>query len=180
MLKFTLSLLLTLIIPAIAVAAEEGGVEPHMGWRVINFIIFVGLLYYFLRKPISEFFKSRKESIIQEIEEAKRLQEEAEKLLEETKKKLLKLEEEVKNILETFESMAQNEREQILKEVENAIQRILKSVEEEKASILSKAKMLLLKKMSEEAIENLKSKFKNLTKEEHEKINEKFIRSLQR
>ncbi len=178
MLRLTLSFFLTLFIPLMAYASEEGGIAPHMGWRVINFIIFAGLLYYFLRKPFSEFFKNRKESIIKELEEAKKLQEEAEKLFEETKKKLMNLEKEIKNILETFESMAHNEKEQIIKEIENTIQRILKSVEEEKASILSRAKMLLLKKMSEEAIENLKNKFKNLTKEEHEKINEKFIRSL--
>jgi len=179
MLKFFICLSALILQPFIAFAAEKSGVEPHMAWRVINFVLFVGILYYFLKKPMVSFFKSRRESIINELEEAKRLQEEAEKLLEEAKEKLSKLEEEIKNILETFESMANNERQQILKDMENAIKRILNSVEEEKASIISKAKMSLLRKMSEEAIENLKRKFKNLSPEEHFRINDKFVRSLQ-
>jgi len=178
MFKYIFGLILTFM-PTLAIAAEDGGVEPHMGWRVINFVLFVGILYYFLRKPIAEFFKARKESIKNELEEAEQLKEEAERLFEETKRKLEKLEDEIKSLLETYESMAKNERDQILKEVEKAINRILASIEEEKASILSKARMLLLRKMSKEAIENLKKRFENLTPEEHAKINDKFIRSLQ-
>ena len=90
-----------------------------------------------------------------------------------------KLEIEIKNILDTFDSMAKNEREQILKEVEIAIKRILKSAEEEKAFIISKARMMLLRRISKEAIDNLRKKFENLSIEEHKKINDKFIRSLQ-
>ncbi len=178
MFKYIFGLVLAFM-PTLAFAAEEGGVEPHMGWRVIDFVLFVAILYYFLRKPVAEFFKTRKESIKRELEEAEQLKEEAERLFEETKKKLERLEDEIKNLLETYESMAKNERNQILKEVEKAINRILASIEEEKASILSKAKMLLLKKMSKEAMENLRRRFENLTLEEHAKINDKFIRSLQ-
>ncbi len=178
MLKYILGLILAFM-PTLALAAEKGGVEPHMGWRVINFVLFVGILYYFLRKPVAEFFRTRRESIKKELEEAEQLKEEAEKLYEETKRKLEKLEDEIKSLLETYESMAKNERDQILKEVEKAIHRIIASIEEEKASILSKARMLLLKKMSKEAIENLKKRFESLTPEEHAKINDKFIRSLQ-
>ncbi len=177
--SFILSTFITIILPVVVYASSEGGVEPHMGWRVINFILFVGVLYYFLRKPAAEFFRSRKEGIKKELEEAKRLQEEAEKLFEETKKKLEALEDEIKNILDTFESMAENEKQQILKEVENVIKRITASIEEEKASILSKASMYLLKKISGEAIGTLKKRFERLSREEHAKINDKFIRSLQ-
>ncbi len=164
---------------SVVYAAEESGIDPHMTWRVINFVIFVGLLFYLLKKPVTNYFKSRRESIVEELEEAQRLKEEAEKLLEETQKKLKTLEDEIKNILETFESMAENERQQILKEVERAIERIRASIEEEKASLMSKAKLKLLTQMSKEAIENLRKRFEDLSDEEHAKINEKFIRSLQ-
>ncbi len=178
MLKYVISAVFILV-PLVSFAAESSGVEPRMGWRVINFVVFVAILYYFFRKPFSKFFSTRKETIKKELEEAERLQAEAEKLLEETKKKLDKLELEVRNILDTFDSMAKNEREQILREIEIAIKRILKSVEEEKAFMISKAKMMLLNKMSKEAIDNLRKRFENLSIEEHKKINDKFIRSLQ-
>ncbi len=178
MLKYILSAIFVLV-PIASFAAESSGIDPRMGWRVINFIVFAGILYYFLRKPVANFFRTRKEDIKKELEEAERLRAEAERLLEETKEKLDKLEIEIKNILDTFDSMAKNEREQILKEVEIAIKRILKSAEEEKAFIISKSKMILLRRISKEAIDNLRRKFENLSIEEHKKINDKFIRSLQ-
>ncbi len=176
--KYIISVIFVFI-PVVSFAAESSGIEPRMGWRIINFVVFVGILYYFLRKPVAEFFRTRKETIKEELEEAERLQIEAEKLLEETKEKLDKLELEIKNILDTFDSMAKNEREQILKEVEVAIKRILKSVEEEKAFMISRARMVLLRKISKEAMDNLRRKFGHLSAEEHKKINDKFIRSLQ-
>jgi len=62
--------------------------------RIFNFLIFVGLAYYLLAKPIGDFFKGRREKIassLQEIEtklqEAKEAQKKAEQTLAESKKK---------------------------------------------------------------------------------------------
>ncbi|AEA33964.1 ATP synthase F0 subunit B [Hippea maritima] len=179
-LKVFFGLVLILVLPTIVFAAEEGSsMEPHMLWRIIDFILFIAILYYFLKKPVADFFRGRKESIVGEFENAKRAKEEAEKLLRETEEKLKALEDEIRRIIETFESMAESEKQRILAELEQTIKRIRNSIEEEKASILSKAKMELLKSMSEETIANLKEKFSNLSKDEHAKINDKFIRSLQ-
>ncbi len=165
--------------PQLVFAAEEGGIKPNMGWRMFNFALFVIILWYLLRKPVSEYFKSRRESIINELEEAEALKEEAERLLKEAEKKINSLEEELKKIIETFESMAENEKQQIFRELEETLARIKASIEEEKNSILSRAKLELLRKMSKDAIENIKRKIAQLSENEHRKINEKFIRSLQ-
>ena len=180
LLRWAFGFVLVLVLPALGFASEEGAaMEPHMLWRVIDFVLFAAILYYFLRKPIAEFFRNRKESIVGEFEQAKRAKEDAERILKETEEKLKALEDEIKRIIETFESMAENEKQRILAELELTIKRIRASIEEEKASILSKAKMELLKNLSEETIKNLRERFSNLTPEEHAKINDKFIRSLQ-
>ena len=59
------------------VAAQEhhdesiGGMILGMGWPVANFIIFVGVLYYFLNQPIREYLANRSTAIRKDLEEAK-------------------------------------------------------------------------------------------------------------
>ena len=47
--------------------------------HLFNLIIFIGILYYFLRKPISDFFSSRSLKIRNEIDEATKIIESAQK-----------------------------------------------------------------------------------------------------
>ena len=52
-----------LLLPVLAFASGDaeasGSGETDIFWRVINFAIFFGLLYYLLADKIKEFFKNR-------------------------------------------------------------------------------------------------------------------------
>jgi len=50
-----------------------GGMILGMGWPVANFIIFIGILYYFLNKPIREYLTTRDASIRKDLVEAAEL-----------------------------------------------------------------------------------------------------------
>lgn len=50
-----------------------GGMILGMGWQVANFIIFVGVLYYFLNKPIRDYLSSRHSAIRKDLVEAAEL-----------------------------------------------------------------------------------------------------------
>jgi F-type H+-transporting ATPase subunit b len=67
-----------LLLPALALASEQGA--EHGGtdifWRLINFLIFFGILYYLLADKIKAYFKGREDGI------AGRLSEVQEKLKE--------------------------------------------------------------------------------------------------
>ena len=58
--------------PAAAEHHDEsiGGMILGMGWPVANFIIFVGILYYFLNQPIREYLTTRDASIRKDLVEA--------------------------------------------------------------------------------------------------------------
>jgi len=176
--KFLICLFVFTLIPFVSRAAEESGVAPHMTWRIIDFIFFAAIIYYFLKNPVADYFKSRKEEIENSFKEAEKLKAEAENLLKETEEKLEKLNEEIEKIVNTFKSIAQNERENILKEARSTIERIKENIEEEKVSLVNKAKLELLKNLTENAIDSLKKKLSNLTPEKHLKINKKFIGSI--
>lgn len=47
-----------------------GGMIKAMGWPVANFIIFVGILYYYLNKPLSEYLATRSATIRKDLVEA--------------------------------------------------------------------------------------------------------------
>ena len=66
--------------PALAEAAE-GGHHPQslgemilgMGWPVANFIIFIGVLYYFLNQPLKDYLATRSAAIRKDLVEAAEL-----------------------------------------------------------------------------------------------------------
>lgn len=47
-----------------------GGMIMGMGWPVANFIIFVGVIYYFANKPLKEYLASRSATIRKDLVEA--------------------------------------------------------------------------------------------------------------
>ena len=50
-----------------------GGMIKAMGWPVANFIIFIGVLYYFFNKPFSEYLAGRSATIRKDLVEAAEL-----------------------------------------------------------------------------------------------------------
>ncbi|HEX6164025.1 MAG TPA: hypothetical protein VFZ31_11700 [Vicinamibacterales bacterium] len=50
-----------------------GGMIRAMGWPVANFIIFLGVLYYFFNKPFSEYLAGRSAAIRKDLVEAAEL-----------------------------------------------------------------------------------------------------------
>ncbi len=67
-------------------------------WRVVNTVALIGLLIYFVRKPLGSFFSERKTQIKNDLAEAQEQCEKAEALLSEYKQKLAGMEKEVEKL----------------------------------------------------------------------------------
>lgn len=65
-----------------------GGMILGMGWPVANFIIFVGVLYYFLNQPIRDYLASRSQTIRKDLVEAAELRAAAAQQLSQIEAKL--------------------------------------------------------------------------------------------
>jgi F-type H+-transporting ATPase subunit b len=65
-----------------------GGMILAMGWPVANFIIFVGVLYYFFNQPIREYLANRGTAIRKDLVEAAALRSQASAQLSEIEQKL--------------------------------------------------------------------------------------------
>ncbi len=67
---------------------------PPVGWFIIDFIVFLGLLVYFTRKPIKAAFRQRHERIKLALDEAKAVHDQAVARYENYKGKLANVEDE--------------------------------------------------------------------------------------
>jgi F-type H+-transporting ATPase subunit b len=88
--------------------------RPGMeAWKFINLAIFVGLLYYFLRGPLREALRTRREGIRRELKRAQAEADAANAKLREVEARLSRLDTEVSDIRAHAEKEAEEERERI-------------------------------------------------------------------
>jgi F-type H+-transporting ATPase subunit b len=128
-----------LILCGHALAAEEDEHAPALDssywWdqfiKFINIAIVVGLLVFFLRKPVINFFRSRAERIDNDISAAGRAREEAEARLKEIQDEIDRLEDTVSEIREKAEQEGEIEKERIISKAHEEAERILASAERE-------------------------------------------------
>jgi F-type H+-transporting ATPase subunit b len=86
---------------------EEGGDTAHgflgipgLVWQLLNLGLFLGLLYYFLRKPAADFFGKRKAGVATALAKADDDRRRAEQLSAELKTRLASIETELQNLKE--------------------------------------------------------------------------------
>lgn len=99
-------LLTALAISSVAFASAEG--HPlftpenvkNYGLRIVNFIIFAGLLYKFAGAKIKEFFVGRRDQIKQDLDDLQSRQAEAEKKLKDVEAGIANMAQEKKQILD--------------------------------------------------------------------------------
>ena len=111
--------LLMVLAPVVAFAAggghaDSGAVLKDFIYRCINFALMVGLLAYFVTKPIRKGLKNRREEIEKALADAKAAQEAAEAKHREYSDKLAKATEEIAEIAATIKRDGEIERDKIL------------------------------------------------------------------
>ena len=116
--------------PALAASGASKGF-PWLKWivSIANLAIFLFLVVKFGGPKIQEFFKNRREDLIDDLEEARRLREEAEAKLEEYATKLDALEDERKKLLEEYHEQGEREEKRIIEEAKEQVERMRRDAE---------------------------------------------------
>lgn len=131
-------------------------------WRFINLAIFVGLLIYILKKPLSQTFKAKREVIRAELIKAEEERQSALQRLTETEAKLAGLDAEMTNIREKSAQEAAFEKSRITEQTQSDINKLQQQAESEINRTAQQAKTELRKFSAEESIrlaeEMIKSK----------------------
>jgi len=112
-------------------AGEGGGRSPvyDLVMKFINFAILAGILFYFLRKPVSQGLADRRESIKKELEEALQAKEVAEAKYQEYQAKVANLEVEIRQLQADFKAEGERQQARIIADAEKASQGIRRQAE---------------------------------------------------
>jgi F-type H+-transporting ATPase subunit b len=112
---------------ALASGGEEksqGEVLKEMAWQTANLALLLGVLFYYGRKPITEFFATRRSGIQTELSQAAELLAEAEQRNAELQRRLVDLNSEIDGIKKTAGQRAGDEADRILADARAAAERI--------------------------------------------------------
>lgn len=98
--------------------------EPPFAGRVLSFAIWAFLLVYFGRKPISDFLAVRRKSIVDGLEEARRVEAAAQAKHEEYTARIENLDHEIAKLREEFKRAGMEERDRMVAEASSRAEKM--------------------------------------------------------
>ncbi len=138
-------------------------------WRVINFIIFLALIYYAGGYKIFEFFPSRSQEIETELNDLEARRQEAEKKLQEVQASIANLEQEREQILEQARSQGETLKEQIIAKAENQAAQIKEQAQVSAQQEAKQAIQEIRAQLAEQVVEATEAMIKKKLKAEDHK-----------
>lgn len=156
--------------------AEEGASEGFLGlsplfWKVANLVVFFGLLAYLLVRPLSRFFRTRREQIVSHMREAVHQQQEAERLRSEMETKVAALSGEIAALKERLRRAGEREREALGRQGDEEAARLIGQIGQEAARRVEDARRELASEAATVAAElALELLQRELTPEDRERI----------
>lgn len=143
----------------------EGGVKwwNYPGfefWKFLNLAIFVGIMVYLLKKPLSAAFKAKREAIRAELIKAEEEKQMALNQLTLAEAKLARVESESDEIIEKAKLEAEEEKARILREAEEEANRLRAQAENEIERKAQLVRLELRRFSAEESVRLAEEKIK--------------------
>ena len=152
-------LALLVLMPVAALASGDGGhadsgaLLKDFLYRCFNFALMVGLLAYFVTKPIRKGLKGRKEEIANTLAEAEAAKVAAEAKYREYSEKLAKATEEIEDITKSIRREGELEREKILAAAKEMAVQIEQEADNKASGVINKARIELREEAARLAVE---------------------------
>lgn len=130
-------------------------------WKFLNLFLFVGIMVYLVRKPLSEAFKAKRESIRAELIKAEEEKQAALAKLTTVEGKLAQMETEKANILKKAKEEAEFEKKRLAEQTASDADRLRQQTEAELARISNQSKAELRRFSAEESIRLAEAKLRS-------------------
>lgn len=162
-------------------AAQEGGHEgiTFLGdWlpRLVNFAIIAGVVVYFTRKPIRDFFKNRSIEIAKAMQESRETRERAVAALAEMEGKIKDLEVETNRLIEDARVRGEKDKQALIEEGRKIVSDIQTQVKEGVDVEVQKAKTALQVEASLLSIDMAEGRIKEkISSQDHDRIVKEYI-----
>lgn len=180
---------LALLIPAAVLASQGGGPTgevhinwwgfdahaPAVGWLLVDFAIFLGLIVFLGRKPMREFLETRALGIRKALDEARQSKQEAEDRAAELETRIKDLDAEITRLREEIHQAGERERTLLEADGKRAAERMLRDADLQIQSDLARAKATLKTEAVALAIELAERKLReSLTAADYTRLNSEF------
>lgn len=182
----TLSLLLFLFPLTVAYASGGGGEGGHEGpgwigfaWKLLNFLIMAGLIYWLAAKKVREFFSGRREGIKTSLAEAVAAREDAEKKFRDYASKLDRATGEIDEITRMIRDQGLTEKERMVEDARKAAEKMKEDARARIEQEFNKASHQLrieAVRLSAQMAEGLL--LKNIRAEDHEAMVQDYIEKI--
>ena len=164
------------------VFGSSEGEHEAKGWavtdtyKVMNFVVLAGALFFILRKPLSQALGSRRKGIESQLEELEKKKREAEKVLANYNEKLEKLSREAENLIAEYVKQGNEARQRILKEAEAAADKLEEQARRNIENEFEKAKLKLKENILEKAMVKAEEIVKNkITEQDQERLVDEYL-----
>jgi F-type H+-transporting ATPase subunit b len=176
--------LFMLFVTLFATAAQASGGEHksqadllrETGWQTFNLIVILALLIYFGRKPVADYFASRRHGIQSQLSQAADLLSQAEHRNSELQRKLVDLGAELDSIREASTRRAEEEAMRILAEARATADRIRRDAQAAIDQELRRAQSKLRDEAADLALELASRKLESgVTDSDRDRLMDEFI-----
>ncbi len=145
----------------------------------LNFVVLMAIYYKYGKGPISEGLKNRRDTVAREIEEAQRMQKEAEARAAKYQEKLANLETELREAREGLKAAGEGERDRIVREAEEKAARMEKDAKFLIEQELKQLKVELTREAVESAVTAAEELLrKRITASDQERLAEDYLAQL--
>jgi len=160
---------------AVPAVAEEGGGGflglPSIFWKSANFVVFFGVMVYLLARPLTKYFRDRREQIASQMKEAAYHRQEAERLHAEMGEKVAALAGEIAELKERLRRDGEREREALERQGEAEAARLVAQLDQEASRRVEEARRELASEAAAVAADlALELLERELTPEDRERI----------
>jgi F-type H+-transporting ATPase subunit b len=156
------------------------GWPPPFGFALINFGIFVAIMWRLAWKPLKQFMITRHDDIAKNLDEAAKLRAEAEATLEQYEQKISGIDREIETLLAAIRKEAEAEKARIMAAAEADAKRLKQDAERQIAAEIDRARRELRRGVIEAAVaaaeESLK---KNIGADDQRKMAEQYVHDVE-
>ena len=166
---------------ALTLLAAAGGESLLMEYlpKVVNLLIYAGILYFILRKPMTTFFETRRSAILEELNRAQNEKAAAQEKLAEVEVRLAKLEDEQAEIRRMAEAEAEAEAGRIASRTDEEVRKIAEAADREIDGALKSARADLQKFVAQKAVEIAESQIRSqMTDEDRKRMLDQYAEQL--
>lgn len=164
------------------VFGSSEGEHETKGWvktdtyKVMNFVVLAGALFFLLRKPLSQALGSRIKGIESQLEELEEKKREAEKVLANYNEKFENLSRESENLIAEYVKQGNEARQRILKEAEAAAEKLEEQARKNIENEFEKARLKLKENILEKAMAKAEEIVKNkITEQDQERLVDEYL-----